>query len=173
MISARSRRRANALCLLQALPQNLVVNKAPGILHRLDQSAFVVTWRWPGLLVLDFRIVQLGDLAVAQRRQQLRSVKAKPPQSGGPKECHAIPQCGGGRIQACRRSERWRVFGRGRTEEVWRCAGRFERAVTMVLLLRDNRDDRGWICPVVARSCSAGQLPRLPDMARPSQIGRS
>jgi hypothetical protein len=67
-----SRRRANALCLLQALPQNLVVNKAPGILHRLDQSAFVVTWRWPGLLVLDFRIVQLGDLAVAQRRQQLR-----------------------------------------------------------------------------------------------------
>ena len=31
-------------------------------------------------------------------------------------------QCGGGRIQARRRSERWRVFGRGRTEEVWRCA---------------------------------------------------
>jgi hypothetical protein len=26
---------------------------------------------------------------------------------------------GGGRIQACRRSECWRVFGRGRTEEVW------------------------------------------------------
>ena len=51
-------------------------------------------------------------------------------------------QCGGGRIQACRRSERWRVFGRGRTEEVWRCAGRFERAVTMVLLLRDDREPR-------------------------------
>jgi hypothetical protein len=46
--------------------------------------------RWPGLLVLDFRIVQLGDLAVAQRRQQLRSAKAKPPRSGGPKECYAI-----------------------------------------------------------------------------------
>src|SRR6202008_235165 len=34
------RRRANALGLLQTLPQNLIVNKAPGILHRLDQSAF-------------------------------------------------------------------------------------------------------------------------------------
>jgi hypothetical protein len=34
---------AHALGLLQALPQNLIVNKAPGILHRLDQSAFVVT----------------------------------------------------------------------------------------------------------------------------------
>jgi hypothetical protein len=34
--------------------------------------------------------VQLGDLAVAQRRQQFRSAKAKPPRSGGPKECHAI-----------------------------------------------------------------------------------
>ena len=51
-------------------------------------------------------------------------------------------QCGGGRIQACRRSERWRVFGRGRIEEVRRCAGRFERAVTMVLLLRDDREPR-------------------------------
>ena len=68
------RRRANALGLLQALPQNLIVNKAPGILHRLDQSAFVVTRRWSGLLVLDFRIVQLRSLAVAQRRQQLRLV---------------------------------------------------------------------------------------------------
>ena len=84
------RRRANALGLLQALPQNLIVNKAPGILHRLDQSAFVVTRRWPGLLVFDFRIVQLRSLAVVQRRQQSRSAKAKPPRSGGPKECHAI-----------------------------------------------------------------------------------
>ena len=39
-------------------------------------------------------------------------------------------------------SERWRVFGRRRTEKVWRCAGRFERAVTMVLLLRDDREPR-------------------------------
>jgi hypothetical protein len=39
------RRRANALGLLQALPQNLIINKAPGILHRLDQRAFVVTRR--------------------------------------------------------------------------------------------------------------------------------
>ena len=65
------RRRANALGLLQTLPQNLIVNKAPGILHRLDQSAFVVTRRWPGLLVLDFRIVQLCSLAVAQRLLRL------------------------------------------------------------------------------------------------------
>ena len=67
-------RRANALGLLQAVPQNLIVNIAPGILHRLDQSAFVVTRRWPGLLVLDFWIVQLRGLAVAKRRQQLRLV---------------------------------------------------------------------------------------------------
>ena len=39
------RRRADALGFLQALPQYLVVNKAPGSLHRFDQSAFVVT-RW-------------------------------------------------------------------------------------------------------------------------------
>ena len=51
-------------------------------------------------------------------------------------------QCGGGRIQACWRSERWRVFGRGCTEEVWRCAGRFERVVILVLLLRDDREPR-------------------------------
>ena len=68
------RRCANSLSLLQALPQNLIVNKAPGILHRLDQSAFVVTRRWPGFLVLDFRIVQLRSLAVAYRWQQLRLV---------------------------------------------------------------------------------------------------
>jgi hypothetical protein len=52
----------------------------------------------------------------------------------------------GGRIQACRRSERCLIFGRGRIEKVRRCAGRFERAVTMVLLLRHDRDGRGWIC---------------------------
>ena len=34
--------------------------------------------------------------------------------------------CGCRGIQACRRSERWRVFGRGGIEEVRRCAGRFE-----------------------------------------------
>ena len=62
------RRRANALGLLQALPENLIVDKAPGILRRLDQSALIVTRRWSGLLVLDFRIVQLRSLAVAQRR---------------------------------------------------------------------------------------------------------
>ena len=74
MISARVAGVPNALGLLQAVPQSLIVNKAPGILHRLDQSAFVVTRRWPGLLVLDFRIVQLRSLAVAKRRQQLRLV---------------------------------------------------------------------------------------------------
>jgi hypothetical protein len=94
------------------------------------------------------------------RRAKHRSAKAKPPRSGGPKECHAILPMRGRSHSAGRRSERWRVFRRGRTE-VRRCAGRFERAVTMVLLLRDNRDDRGWICRVVARSLSARQLPRL------------
>ena len=54
---------------------------------------------------------------------------------GGRRNVTRSCQCGGGRIQACGRSERWRVFGRGCTEEVWRCAGRFERAVTMVSLL--------------------------------------
>ena len=43
------------------------------------------------------------------------------------------PAYGGDRIQACRRSERWRVFGRGCTEEVRRCAGRFERAFRAIV----------------------------------------
>ena len=68
------RRRADALGFLQAFPQHLIVNEAPGILHRLDQRAFVVARRWPGLLVLDFWILQLRGLAVAQRRKQLRLV---------------------------------------------------------------------------------------------------
>src|SRR6516164_5929197 len=66
--------RANALGFLQAFPQNLILNEAPGILHSLDQSAFVVARRWPGLLILDFRILQLRGLAVEQRRKQLRLV---------------------------------------------------------------------------------------------------
>ena len=37
-------------------------------------GAFIVTRRWPGLLVLNFWIVQLCGLAVAQWRQQLRLV---------------------------------------------------------------------------------------------------
>ncbi len=64
-------------------------------------------------------------------------------------------------------------FGRGCTEEVRRCAGRFERALTMVLLLRDNRVDRGWICRVVARSCSFRQLPRLRRSRAPPQCSDS
>jgi hypothetical protein len=76
--------------------------------------------------------------------------------------------CGGGCIQSCSRSERWRVFRRGCTEEVRRCAGRFERAVTIVLLLRDNRDDRCWICRVVARSCSFRRSHRVLPRGRDS-----
>jgi hypothetical protein len=64
MISARVAGVPMPLASFRPLPQNLIVNKAPGILHRLDQSAFVVTRRWSGLLVLDFRIVQLRSLAV-------------------------------------------------------------------------------------------------------------
>jgi hypothetical protein len=35
-------------------------------------------------------------------------------------------QCRGHRIQTCRRSERWRIFGCGRAEEVWQRTGGFE-----------------------------------------------
>jgi hypothetical protein len=37
-------------------------------------------------------------------------------------------------------------FGRGRTEEVWRCAGRFERAVTWSCCCVVTGIGRGWIC---------------------------
>jgi hypothetical protein len=43
------RRRANALGFLQTFPQNLIVDEAPGVLHRLDQTAFVVTRGRSGL----------------------------------------------------------------------------------------------------------------------------
>ena len=68
------RRRADALGFLQALPQHLIVNEPPGILRRLDQGAFVVTRRWPSLLVLDFWILQLRSLTVPQWWKQLRLV---------------------------------------------------------------------------------------------------
>ena len=58
------RRRADALGLLQAFPQDLVIDKAPGVLHGLDQGALVVARRRARLLVLDFRLPQCG-LAVA------------------------------------------------------------------------------------------------------------
>ena len=51
------------------------------------------------------------------RQVKHRSAQAKLPRSGGPKNVTRSCQCGGGRIQACRRSERWQVFGRGRAEE--------------------------------------------------------
>src|SRR5215204_7037074 len=63
--------RADALGFPQALPQHLIVNEPPSILHRLDQGAFVVTRRWPCLLVLDFWILQSRSLTVAQRWKQL------------------------------------------------------------------------------------------------------
>ena len=90
-----------------------------------------------------------------------RSAKAKPPRSGGPKECQAIQPMRGGRVQACRRSERWRVFGRGRIEEVWRCARRFERAVTRSCCSVMTGMAQARFAVVVARSLSARQLPRL------------
>jgi hypothetical protein len=68
------RRRANTLGFLQAFPKNLIVDKTPGILHGLDQSTLVIPRRRSGLLFLNFGILQLCDLAVAQRRQQLRLV---------------------------------------------------------------------------------------------------
>src|SRR5712691_10326465 len=60
------RRRADALGLLQALAQNLVIDKAPGVLHCLDQGALIVARRGAGLLVLDGRVFQPCDLAVAE-----------------------------------------------------------------------------------------------------------
>ena len=47
-----SRRRTDALGFLQALPQHRIVNKPPGILHRLDQGAFVVPRGRSGLMSL-------------------------------------------------------------------------------------------------------------------------
>jgi hypothetical protein len=55
------RRRSNALGFLQALPQNLVINKTPDILHSLDQKAFVVTRRRPGLT-----IDEMGGMVLAR-----------------------------------------------------------------------------------------------------------
>jgi hypothetical protein len=45
------------------LPKNLIINEAPGILHRLDQSAFIVARRRPGLLVLNLGILQLRGVS--------------------------------------------------------------------------------------------------------------
>ena len=60
--------RANALGLLQPVAQTLVVHKAPGVLHRLDQRALVVSRRRTGFLVFDLGILQLGGLAVCHNR---------------------------------------------------------------------------------------------------------
>ena len=66
------RRRADALGLLETVPQDLIFDEAPRILHRLDQRALLVARRRPGFLVLDLRIAQPRDLPVAQHRQHLR-----------------------------------------------------------------------------------------------------
>src|SRR4029078_7773233 len=41
------RRRSNALGFLQTVPKKLIVDKTPGILHGVDQSAFIVARRRP------------------------------------------------------------------------------------------------------------------------------
>src|SRR5258708_28524669 len=48
-----------------------MIDKAPGILNGLDQGALVVAQRRAGLLVLDGRVFQPYDLAVAEGWQQL------------------------------------------------------------------------------------------------------
>src|SRR5262249_37526598 len=63
------RRRADALGLLQPIPQDLVIDKTPGVLHGLDQGAFIVARRRARLLVLDGRVFQPCDLAVAEHWQ--------------------------------------------------------------------------------------------------------
>jgi hypothetical protein len=50
------RRGADALGFLQPVPQSLVLDKAPSLLHRFDQSTFVVARGRPGFLALDGRI---------------------------------------------------------------------------------------------------------------------
>ena len=57
------RRRSNTLGFPQTFPKNLIVDKTPGILHGLDQSAFIVARRRPGLLVLNFGILQLRGVS--------------------------------------------------------------------------------------------------------------
>jgi hypothetical protein len=49
---------------ISGIGADLVINKAPGVLHRLDQGAFVVARRWPGLLVLNLCILQSRGLSV-------------------------------------------------------------------------------------------------------------
>ena len=51
---------ADPLGLLQAVAQNLILDKPPGILHRLDQRALVVTRRRAGFLVFNLRIFRLA-----------------------------------------------------------------------------------------------------------------
>jgi hypothetical protein len=63
MISARGRRRADAPGLLQPFPQDLVIDKAPSVLHGVNQGAFVVARRRAGLLVFDDRQWQPAFLA--------------------------------------------------------------------------------------------------------------
>src|SRR6516162_5808899 len=90
MISAR----VDALGLLQAFSQELIIDKTPGILHGLDQGALVVAWRRARLLVLHGRVFQPCDLTVAEGWQQLRVVtlfvgglpvreRRAPPEIGG------------------------------------------------------------------------------------------
>ena len=59
------RRRADPLGRLETIPQSLVLDEAPGVLHRLDQRALLVAWRRPGFLVLDPGIAQPRGLLVA------------------------------------------------------------------------------------------------------------
>ena len=66
--------RADALGLLQALAQMLVLHEAPGVLHGLDQRALIVTRGRTGFLVFDLRVQQLSGLAVLHHREKLRVV---------------------------------------------------------------------------------------------------
>ena len=68
---APRRRRADPLRFAQPFAQRLVVDESPCVLHRLDQRAFLVTRRRPGLLVLDHRFLQPRGLSIAQHRQRL------------------------------------------------------------------------------------------------------
>ena len=74
MISARVAGVPIPLASFRRSRRRFVLYKAPGILHRLDQRALVVTRRRAGFLVFDLGFCQLSGLAVLHHREQLRVI---------------------------------------------------------------------------------------------------
>src|ERR1700719_1056963 len=110
MISARVAGVPMPLASFNRSRRDLIINKAPSVLHGLDQGALVVARWWSGLLILDGRVFQSCDLAIAEGWQQLRVVTLFV--GGLPVgECRAPPEIDG---LATRRAE-------SETADVERC----------------------------------------------------